>query len=79
MVNIARMPPCSGADQPAGRAAIVAIAMVQVGEAWMPSLCSIEAQRRSLRLPSGSTLGTRNSEMPRVPTGASGVRPAPGG
>ena len=40
----------------------------------MPSLCSIPTQRRSLALPSGSSLGTRNSEMPRVPSGAPGVR-----
>jgi alkylation response protein AidB-like acyl-CoA dehydrogenase len=34
--------------------------MVQVGEPWMPSLCSMPAQRSALRLPSGSTFGTRN-------------------
>ena len=33
----------------------------------MPSLCSMEWQRTSLRVPSGSSFGTRKSEMPRVP------------
>src|SRR5512140_2889174 len=41
--------------------------MVQVGEAWMPILCSIECARTSLRVPSGITFGTRNSELPSVP------------
>ena len=53
--------------------------MVQVGEPWMPSLCSTEWARTSLRLPGepsalGKNFGTRNSEMPRVPGGASGRR-----
>ncbi|MNP19728.1 hypothetical protein D3C76_1122690 [compost metagenome] len=43
----------------------------------MPILCSIEPQCAALRaprLPSASTwyLGTRNSEMPLAPAGASG-------
>ena len=43
--------------------------MVQVGEAWMPILCSIECARTSLRAPSEPSaltrnFGTRNSEMP---------------
>src|SRR5215475_7123123 len=55
--------------------------MTQVGLAWMPSLCSSDTQRRSLRLPGlpsapGRNLGTMNSEMPRTPGGASGVRPS---
>ena len=53
--------------------------MVQVGEPWMPSLCSTEWARTSLRAPSEpsgltANLGTRKSEMPRVPGGASGSR-----
>ena len=53
--------------------------MTQVGDAWMPILCSIDTQRTSLRspgLPSESTrnLGTINSEIPLVPAGASGSR-----
>ena len=46
--------------------------IVQVGEAWMPSLCSIECARTSLRAPGepsalSRNFGTRNSEMPFVP------------
>ena len=46
--------------------------MVQVGEPWMPILCSIECARMSLRSPGepsalSRNFGTRNSEMPRVP------------
>ena len=53
--------------------------ITQVGLAWMPSLCSRPAQTTSLRAPSEPSLltryfGTRNSEMPRVPGGASGRR-----
>src|SRR3546814_2981354 len=53
--------------------------MTQVGEAWMPILCSIETQRTSLNSPGDPSvlsrnLGTRKSEMPRLPAGASGVR-----
>ncbi len=33
----------------------------------MPSLCSTECARTSLRVPSGMNFGTRNSEMPLVP------------
>ena len=52
---------------------------MQVGLAWIPSFSSRETQRTSLRgpgEPSGLSrnLGIRNSEMPRVPGGASGVR-----
>ena len=44
-------------------------AMLQVGLAWMPSLCSMPVQRTSLRADSplsdaGNSFGTRNSEMP---------------
>ena len=45
--------------------------MTQVGEAWMPSLCSIETQRTSFvrGAPSGrANFGTRKSEMPFVPS-----------
>ena len=54
-------------------------ASTAVGLAWMPSLCSIDTQRTSLRGPSEpsaltSTFGTTNSEMPFTPSGASGVR-----
>ncbi len=45
----------------------------------MPSLCSMPAQITSLRAPLLPSLltshfGTRNSEIPLVPVGASGVR-----
>ena len=51
----------------------------RLGEAWMPSLCSIECARTSLRAPSElsaliKNFGTRNSETPRVPAGASRSR-----
>ena len=51
----------------------------QVGEALIPSLCSIETQRTSLNAPGVPSsfsryFGTRNSEMPLVPAGAPGVR-----
>ena len=53
--------------------------ITQVGLAWMPSLCSMEAQFTSLRapgLPSALTqnFGTMNSEMPRTPGGAPSMR-----
>src|SRR5919108_3486929 len=53
--------------------------ITQVGLAWMPSLCSMEAQYRSLRAPGEPSaftqnLGTMNSEMPRVPGGAPSMR-----
>ncbi|MNE62515.1 hypothetical protein D3C80_1577980 [compost metagenome] len=53
--------------------------ITQVAEALMPILCSMEPQLTGLRAPSepsASTrnLGTRNSEMPREPAGASGRR-----
>ncbi|MOA23868.1 hypothetical protein D3C78_1445180 [compost metagenome] len=45
----------------------------------MPSLCSMEMQRASLRAPglpfsSSRNLGTTNREMPFTPAGASGRR-----
>ncbi|MNR42930.1 hypothetical protein D3C85_1615000 [compost metagenome] len=51
--------------------------ITQVAEALIPILCSIEPQEsalRSPRLPSAPTMnfGTRNSEMPLGPAGASG-------
>src|ERR1041385_7964089 len=50
-----------------------------VGGAWMPSLCSIEWARTSFRGPSepsalSRNFGTRKSEMPLLPAGASGNR-----
>ena len=53
--------------------------MTQVDDAWMPILCSMEPQATPLdgpREPSSATdtLGTRNRLMPRLPSGASGVR-----
>src|SRR6185437_16068315 len=53
--------------------------MTQVGLAWMPSLCSMDAQRTSLRSPSEpsaltSTFGTMKSEMPLTPAGAPSIR-----
>src|SRR3546814_7027636 len=40
----------------------------------IPILCSRPSQRTPLAWPSSSRLGTRNSEMPRLPDGASGKR-----
>jgi hypothetical protein len=53
--------------------------MTAVGLAWIPSLCSIDTQRTSLRSPGvpsafGMNFGTTKSEMPFTPSGASGVR-----
>ncbi len=53
--------------------------MTQVGEAWIPSLCSIDPQLTPLGPPSEpsaftSRFGARNSEMPREPGGAFGMR-----
>ena len=53
------------------------VAITQVGEALMPSLCSKLTQRRSLCGPSDPSaftwyFGTTNSEMPREPSGAPG-------
>ena len=50
-----------------------------VAEARIPILCSIEPQDTVLRSPTppsavGMNLGTMNSEIPRVPAGASGRR-----
>ena len=76
MVNMAGSPwpgwPTSSARAPSN-------SMVQVGEPWMPSLCSIPPGRSALgwpRLPSAPTsrLGATNREMPRTPSGASGRR-----
>jgi len=46
--------------------------ITQVALPWTPILCSIEPHVAGLRLPSGSTLGTTNSEIPREPSGAPG-------
>ncbi|MOA49849.1 hypothetical protein D3C78_1727840 [compost metagenome] len=53
--------------------------ITQVAEALMPILCSMEPQDSALFSPSEpsaltSTFGTRNSEMPFGPAGASGSR-----
>ena len=53
--------------------------MTQVGLAWMPSLCSMDTQRTSLRSPREPSaltryLGTMKHEMPLVPGGAPGIR-----
>ena len=53
--------------------------MTQVGQPWMPILCSTDPQETALRAPNEpsaftSTLGTRNRLMPLVPFGASGMR-----
>ncbi|MOA64426.1 hypothetical protein D3C78_1904720 [compost metagenome] len=51
--------------------------ITQVLDALMPILCSMEPQLTALRAPSEPSaltiiLGTRNSEMPLAPAGASG-------
>ena len=74
MVNMARMPPFSGPTIQPMHWPLSPKRMVQVGEAWMPSLCSTPMQVTSLRVPSGRNLGTRNRLMPFVPGGLSGVR-----
>ncbi|MNC70256.1 hypothetical protein D3C75_1210480 [compost metagenome] len=53
--------------------------MTQVGEAWMPSLCSTPTGWKALRSPSEpsaltANLGVRNRLMPLGPAGASGRR-----
>ena len=53
--------------------------MTQVGEPWMPSLCSMPAQVTSLRSPRPPSALTRNFGTtkrlrPFGPAGASGVR-----
>ena len=53
-------PPMSSPNAPSS-------SMTHVGLEWMPSLCSRRAQRMPLRVPSGSTFGTANTEMPREP------------
>jgi hypothetical protein len=53
--------------------------MTQVGEAWMPSLCSMLAARRPLAAPgrpssSTSRLQATKSDIPFTPAGAPGNR-----
>ena len=48
--------------------------ITQVAEPLMPILCSSPPQKAGLRLPSARNLGTRNSEIPFTPAGASGRR-----
>ena len=67
------------ADDVTDGTAVVAECKHRGRAAWMPSLCSSDTQRTSLRaprLPSAFTrnFGTTNSEMPLTPGGASGVR-----
>ncbi|MNC36423.1 hypothetical protein D3C75_849450 [compost metagenome] len=74
MVNIAARPLLgSPTSQPTAPSKFI----TQVAEALMPILCSMEPQCTWFRSPSDwsaltSTLGTRNSDMPREPVGASG-------
>ncbi|MCY1277194.1 hypothetical protein D9M70_258820 [compost metagenome] len=74
MVNIAARPLFgSPTSQPVAPSKFI----TQVAEALMPILCSMEPQDTALlspREPSAlaMTLGTRNSEMPFGPAGASG-------
>ncbi|KIR16128.1 hypothetical protein PFLU4_30130 [Pseudomonas fluorescens] len=74
MVNIAANPLlASPISQPLAPSKFI----TQVAEALMPILCSIEPQLTALDSPSipcASTwiFGTRNSEMPLGPAGASG-------
>ncbi len=74
MVNIAARPLLgSPTIQPTAPSKFI----TQVADAWMPILCSMEPQESELRAPSEPSsltiiLGTRNSEMPREPAGASG-------
>ena len=46
--------------------------ITQVAEPLMPILCSRPPQKAGLRLPSSSTLGTRNREIPLTLSDASG-------
>ena len=77
IANIARMPLCFlPTSQPFESSKL----MTQVDEALMPILCSIEPQRTPLAGPAstplapflGRNFGTRKSEMPLMPGGASG-------
>ena len=76
MVNIARMPLCGApTSQPTASSKF----RTQVAEALIPILCSMAPQATPLRAPGvpsalGRNFGTRNSEMPPVPGGASGRR-----
>ena len=79
IVNMARMPPFSSPTRKPTAPSPSPYDITQVGLAWMPSLCSIETQSRSLRAPgepsaAGRCLGTRKQLMPLVPGGAPGVR-----
>ncbi|CDI92702.1 hypothetical protein BN889_04671 [Pseudomonas aeruginosa PA38182] len=74
MVNIAARPLLtSPTSQPLAPSKFI----TQVAEALIPILCSMEPQCTALRAPSAPSsptrnFGTRNSEMPREPAGASG-------
>ncbi len=76
MVNIADMPLLGW---PTSQAVAPSKFITQVADALMPILCSIEPQRAALRGPGppevfGMNFGHTNSEMPRMPAGASGRR-----
>ncbi|MNE20416.1 hypothetical protein D3C80_1135350 [compost metagenome] len=76
MVNIAARPLFGASTiQPVAPSKFI----TQVADALMPILCSMEPQDSALFSPSEpsaltSTFGTRNSEMPFGPAGASGRR-----
>ena len=76
ITNIAGMPLLSS---PTSQPLAPSKFMTQVALALMPILCSMAPQRMPLRSPTlpsalGRNFGTRNSEMPLVPPGASGSR-----
>ena len=76
ITNIAGMPWLSS---PTSQPLAPSRFMTQVALALMPILCSMAPQRMPLRSPTlpsalGMNFGTRNSEMPLVPPGASGSR-----
>ena len=74
--NMALRPWCgSPMSQPVAPSRFI----TQVGQPWMPILCSTAPQEMPLRSPSvpsafTSTFGTRNRLMPLEPFGASGSR-----
>ena len=79
MMNMYSMPRFSSPTSQPTAPPLSPSASTAVGLAWMPSLCSSDTQRMSLRsprLPSALTrnFGTTKSEMPFTPGGAVGVR-----
>ena len=76
IVNIAAMPPFAA---PTSQPVAPSKAIVQVGLAWSPSLCSRPTTLTALARPgvpsaSGMNFGTMNRLMPRLPAGAPGRR-----